>query len=91
MYKVTVHLEGAPAVEHDEDFDSFYEAAFGRIAGQLFVVTGDLQDAEDVTQEAFARASIRWSRLRTYDLPEAWVRRVETAGPDPVGPAPRDG
>jgi hypothetical protein len=63
-------------VEHDEDFDSFYEAAFGRIAGQLFLVTGDLQDAEDVTQEAFARASMRWSRLRTYDLPEAWVRRV---------------
>jgi RNA polymerase sigma-70 factor, ECF subfamily len=65
-----------PAVEHDEDFESFYEAAFHRIAGQVFVVTGDVQDAEDVTQEAFARASVRWSRLRTYDLPEAWVRRV---------------
>jgi RNA polymerase sigma-70 factor (ECF subfamily) len=66
----------APGVEHEEDFRRFYEAAFGRIAGQLFVVTGDLQDAEDLTQEAFARASVRWSRLRTYDLPEAWVRRV---------------
>jgi RNA polymerase sigma-70 factor (ECF subfamily) len=64
------------AVGQDEDFESFYEAAFGRVAGQLFVVTGDVQDAEDVTQEAFARASVRWSRLRTYDLPEAWVRRV---------------
>ena len=63
-------------MEHEEDFRRFYEAAFGRIAGQLFLVTGDLQDAEDVTQEAFARASVRWSRLRTYDLPEAWVRRV---------------
>ena len=61
---------------HDDDFERFYAAAFGRIAGQLFVVTGDRQDAEDVTQEAFARASVRWSRLRTYDLPEAWVRRV---------------
>jgi RNA polymerase sigma-70 factor, ECF subfamily len=66
----------APGVEHEEDFRRFYEAAFGRIAGQLFLVTGDLQDAEDLTQEAFARASVRWSRLRTYDLPEAWVRRV---------------
>jgi len=61
---------------HDDDFECFYAAAFGPIAGQLFVVTGDLQEAEDVTQEAFARASLRWSRLRTYDLPEAWVRRV---------------
>jgi RNA polymerase sigma-70 factor, ECF subfamily len=59
-----------------DDFESFYAAAFHRIAGQLFVVTGDLQDAEDVTQEAFARASMRWSRVRTYDVPEAWVRRV---------------
>jgi RNA polymerase sigma-70 factor (ECF subfamily) len=75
VYIVTAHLEG-PSVEHEEDFERFYEVAFGRIAGQLFVVTGDLQDAEDFTQEAFARASTRWSRLRTYDLPEAWVRRV---------------
>jgi Sigma-70 region 2 len=55
-------------MESDDDFESFYQAAFGRIAGQLFVVTGDLQDAEDLTQEAFARASMRWSRLRTYDI-----------------------
>ena len=33
-------------------------------------------DAEDAVQEAFARASTRWARLRDYDAPEAWVRRV---------------
>jgi RNA polymerase sigma-70 factor (ECF subfamily) len=27
-------------------------------------------------QEAYARAFVRWSRVRDYDLPEAWVRRV---------------
>jgi RNA polymerase sigma-70 factor (ECF subfamily) len=27
-------------------------------------------------QEAFARASVRWARVRTYAVPEAWVRRV---------------
>jgi RNA polymerase sigma-70 factor, ECF subfamily len=64
------------AMERHDDFESFYAAAFQRLAGQLFVVTGDLQEAEDVTQEAFARASVRWARLRTYDVPEAWVRRV---------------
>jgi RNA polymerase sigma-70 factor (ECF subfamily) len=75
VYMVTPSGE-TPTVENDDDFESFYVAAFPRIAGQLFVVTGDVQDAEDVTQEAFARASTRWSRLRTYDVPEAWVRRV---------------
>jgi RNA polymerase sigma-70 factor, ECF subfamily len=29
-----------------------------------------------VVQGAFARAAVRWSRLRDYEAPEAWVRRV---------------
>jgi RNA polymerase sigma-70 factor (ECF subfamily) len=59
-----------------EDFDSFYAAAFARLVGQLALVTGDRHEAEDVVQEAMARAASRWARLRTYDAPEAWVRRV---------------
>jgi RNA polymerase sigma-70 factor, ECF subfamily len=39
-------------------------------------VTGDLHEAEEVVQEAFARAFLHWSRLRQYEVPEAWVRRV---------------
>ena len=57
-------------------FEEFYTAAVGRLLGQLFPVTGDLHEAEEVVQEAFARASVRWTRLRDYDVPEAWVRRV---------------
>jgi RNA polymerase sigma-70 factor, ECF subfamily len=60
----------------DRDFVTFYQANHGRLVVQLFAVTGDLQDAEDVVQEAFARAYLRWGRLSAYDLPAAWVRRV---------------
>ena len=28
------------------------------------------------SQEALTRAAARWSRLREYEVPEAWVRRV---------------
>jgi RNA polymerase sigma-70 factor, ECF subfamily len=63
-------------VEETEDFDSFYAAAFARLVGQLAVVTGDRHEAEDVVQEAMARAASRWARLGAYDAPEAWVRRV---------------
>ena len=55
-------------------FEEFYSGAVGRLVGQLFPVTGDLHEAEEVVQEAFTRAAARWSRLRDYDVPEAWVR-----------------
>lgn len=37
---------------------------------------GDRHQAEDIAQEAFARALARWPRIARYDLPDAWVRRV---------------
>ena len=59
-----------------EGFEEFYRVTVGRLLGVLFPVTGDLHEAEEIVQEAYARASIRWARLRDYDSPEAWVRRV---------------
>jgi RNA polymerase sigma-70 factor (ECF subfamily) len=59
-----------------QEFGEFYQAVFGRLVGQLVLVVGDLHEAEDIAQEALARAVPRWSRLRDYDVPEAWVRRV---------------
>lgn len=60
----------------EQQFEDFYGAVYGRLVGQLYLVTGDLHDAEDVVQEALTRAAARWSRLREYEVPEAWVRRV---------------
>ena len=39
-------------------------------------MTGNLADAQDLVQEAYARAWQRWSSVSTYDDPEAWVRTV---------------
>lgn len=52
------------------EFTDFYHASYQRLRRQLFAATGDLAEAEDVLQEAYARASLRWPRLRTYDAPE---------------------
>jgi RNA polymerase sigma-70 factor, ECF subfamily len=60
----------------DDGFAAFYAGSYRRLLGQLFAVTGDLAEAENVLQEAYARAFVRWARVRDYDLPEAWVRRV---------------
>jgi RNA polymerase sigma-70 factor (sigma-E family) len=60
----------------DNEFAAFYAGSYRRLLGQLFAVTGDLAEAENVLQEAYARAFVRWSGVRGYDRPEAWVRRV---------------
>lgn len=44
------------AVELDQEFDAFYAATHRRIVGQIYAMTGNLHEAEDCAQEAYARA-----------------------------------
>jgi hypothetical protein len=53
----------------DDGFAGFYKASYQRLLGQLFAVTGDLAEAENVLQEAYARAFARWAQVRAYDFP----------------------
>jgi RNA polymerase sigma-70 factor (ECF subfamily) len=59
-----------------EDFDQLYEAHFGDVVAMAYGLTGDLAEAQDLSQEAFCRAWQRWPRISGYDDPLAWVRRV---------------
>jgi RNA polymerase sigma-70 factor, ECF subfamily len=64
-------------LRHDEQFfEEFYLASYGRTVALVAAITGSRHEAEDVAQEAYARALAQWWRLRGYDLPEAWVRKV---------------
>lgn len=58
------------------DFDGFYAATVQRLTRQFYGLTGDLGDAQDIAQEAYARAWQRWPRVSQYDSPESWVRTV---------------
>jgi RNA polymerase sigma-70 factor (ECF subfamily) len=58
------------------DFDGFYVATRSRLLHVLYAMTGDLAEAQDVVQEAYARAWQRWSTVSRYDEPAAWVRTV---------------
>src|SRR5689334_25395803 len=42
----------------------------------MYAMTSNLADAQELTQEAYARAWQRWSTVEAYDDPEAWVRTV---------------
>ena len=59
-----------------ESFDAFYVGTVRRVTAQLYAITGDLVEAEDCVQEAYARAWQRWRTVGGYDDPEAWVRKV---------------
>jgi len=63
-------------VTGDDGFDAYFVRNYGRLVAELYSVVGSLAEAEDAVQEAFARASVRWERLRDYDHPDAWVHRV---------------
>jgi RNA polymerase sigma-70 factor, ECF subfamily len=58
------------------DFDAFYQASARRVVLYLYAVCGDLADAQDIAQEAYARAWQHWPKVSGYDNPEQWVRTV---------------
>ena len=58
------------------DFNEFFAASFRRIVSQIYAMTGNLAEAEDSVQEAYARAWQRWDDVRDYADPESWIRTV---------------
>ena len=57
-------------------FEELFGASYGRLVGLLFAFLHDRAQAEDVVQDAFASALLRWRLVRGYHDPEAWVRKV---------------
>ena len=66
----------APPAPPRSDFDAFYRAGSAKLVRQLVPLVGSRAEAEDVVQEAYARAYARWATVQRYDAPEAWVRTV---------------
>lgn len=58
------------------DFGAFYAESYRQVLGQVYALVGNMHEAEELSQEAFARAFANWSQVGGYDLPAAWVRRV---------------
>jgi RNA polymerase sigma-70 factor, ECF subfamily len=61
-----------------DDFDAFYLGSARRLLRYALGLTGDVADAQDLVQEAYARAWQRWRRLSRYDDAEGWLRLVVT-------------
>jgi RNA polymerase sigma factor (sigma-70 family) len=63
-------------MDEREHLREVYAASAGRLVAQLFALTGDYSDAQDVVQEAFAKALVHPGLLTRFDNPESWLRTV---------------
>jgi RNA polymerase sigma-70 factor, ECF subfamily len=57
-------------------YEVFFRREFPAIRAVVWALVGNVWVAEELAQEAFARAHRSWARINTYDEPGAWVRRV---------------
>ncbi len=58
------------------DFTEFFGRHFPRVARTIHHVVGDRAAAEEITQDAFLELLRSWDKVRAYDRPDLWVRRV---------------
>jgi RNA polymerase sigma-70 factor (ECF subfamily) len=58
------------------DLEQLFRAHYDRLVRSLTLACGDGEHAADAVQEAFVRAHVRWRKVRRYDDPVGWVRRV---------------
>ncbi len=58
------------------DFDEFYAACGQALIGQLYLLTGNREEARDCVQEALERAWLKWDSVSQLAEPQAWVRLV---------------
>jgi RNA polymerase sigma-70 factor (sigma-E family) len=59
----------------DDEFSEFVRQTSGRLLATAYVLTGDRGRAEDLTQTAYAKTYVAWSRIRGDDA-YGFVRKV---------------
>lgn len=60
----------------DAGFDEVFEREHHAVFKAVYLILGDREAARDLTQDAFAQMYVHWSRVRRFERPGAWVRRV---------------
>jgi RNA polymerase sigma-70 factor (ECF subfamily) len=70
-------IAGVGRAETD-GFDAFYRDTSRRLLRYAYGLAGDAGEAQDLVQEAYARAWQHWRAVRGYENGEAWLRVVVT-------------
>lgn len=75
MMNVVAMSPRRPNVPGDE-FAELFAATYPQVVRTVWFVIHDRAAAEEVAQDAFTELFRGWARLRDYDRPDLWVRRV---------------
>ncbi|GLI02861.1 SigE family RNA polymerase sigma factor [Phytohabitans aurantiacus] len=57
-------------------FEEYVAARLPALLRQATALAGDPHVAEDVVQDVLIKAQPRWSRIREYDIPDAYLRKM---------------
>jgi RNA polymerase sigma factor (sigma-70 family) len=60
----------------DVDFSQIYSTTYPRLVRTLWFVVHDHELAQEIAQDAFIELHLHWRKVRSYDRPDLWVRRV---------------
>jgi RNA polymerase sigma-70 factor, ECF subfamily len=66
----------ASAIEETADFNDFFRANYERVLRTMTLAATDKAGAEDLTQEAMARAFEQWDRVRKAEVPLRYVYAI---------------
>src|SRR5690349_18126554 len=62
--------------ERAAEYADVFAGVYPRLVRTLWFVVHDHGLAEEIAQDAFLELHRRWRKVRSYDRPDLWVRRV---------------
>jgi predicted RNA polymerase sigma factor len=66
----------AAVTVNERSFEEWYRSEYRRLLATVTLATRNVEVGRDATDEAFARAYERWSRVCTMAEPNGWLYRV---------------
>src|SRR4051794_14607321 len=69
-------MAGTTADDRDGDFAAYLAARQASLLRTAYLLTGNLHDAEDLTQTAFAKLYLSWDKVRERGSVDGYVRRI---------------
>lgn len=60
----------------DLELEAFCHAEHPRLVRLLSLHCGDVETARELTQDTLVKVCVHWRKVRSMDVPQAWVTRV---------------